>query len=260
MTPATAALWRRLERINAEYKLQRYTGPGNPLGSEILQNDELIATKIPFARTNPEMNAVHGLSTAAGLPRVLEHYGPDRPCWVHVLPDAEVALTEALCRAGFRPTAYSTVLYATPVPAPMAHDIDLAEIGAGELDEFLDAMNTGFGTPADMLATLRRNQSFWPTVGNWRLVLARVGGAPAGSAVLSQHGNVGYLAAASTLPAFRSRGVHTALIAARLAIARRHGCELVTGQAAAGSQSQCNQQRAGLGIAATKTIWTNHNP
>jgi GNAT superfamily N-acetyltransferase len=256
---ATPDLWRRLERVNAEYKVRRYSGPGNPMGAEILEDDELIATKVPFARTNSMMNAVHGLSTATSLPRVLAHYAStDQPCWIHVMPDAETALTDALCREGFAPESYSTMLYATPVPAPIEHDVDIVEIRSDGLAEFLDTMNVGFGTPEAMLERLRRNQSFWPSVDEWHLLLARVGGEPAGAAMLSRHGNIAYLAAGATLPPFRNRGVQSALIAERLAIARRHGCELVTGQAAAGSQSQCNQQRAGLGIAATKTIWTNH--
>ena len=74
-----------------------------------------------------------------------------------------------------------------------------------------------------MLANLRRNQSFWCDVPDWHLFLARVDGAPAGAAVLSIHGDIGYLAAGSVLPAFRGRGVHAALIAARLERARaRH--------------------------------------
>jgi GNAT superfamily N-acetyltransferase len=87
--------------------------------------------------------------------------------------------------------------------------------------------------------------------------MAHVDGAPAGAAVLSIHDDIGYLAAGSVLPVFRGRGVHAALIAARIERARARQCRIVCGNAAWGSQSQRNQQRAGLVIAYVKSIWTN---
>ena len=92
-----------------------------------------------------------------------------------------------------------------------AGEVDVREVGRGELDVFLDTMNVGFDQHAAMLANLRRNQSFWCDVPDWHLFLARVDGAPAGAAVLSIHGDIGYLAAGSVLPQFRgarcARGV-----------------------------------------------------
>ena len=139
----------------------------------------------------------------------------------------------------------------------MPGTVAVAWVERKDRDLFLDTMNLGFGMPAAQLETVRRNQSFWCDVPNWHLCMARIGGEPAGAAVLSVHGTVGYLAAGSTLPAFRHRGIHAALIAARLKRARELGLAKVTGQADFGSQSQRNQQRAGLAIAHTKSIWTN---
>jgi GNAT superfamily N-acetyltransferase len=61
----------------------------------------------------------------------------------------------------------------------------------------------------------------------------------------------------ATLPKFRRQGIHAALISERLKLAIELGCTAATGQADAGSTSQCNQQRAGLSIVHTKCIWTN---
>ena len=66
-----------------------------------------------------------------------------------------------------------------------------------------------------------------------------------------------YLAAASTLPTFRGRGVHRALIARRLEDAADAASELVTGQAAFHSTSHRNQERAGLMLAHVREDWTN---
>jgi ribosomal protein S18 acetylase RimI-like enzyme len=154
--------------------------------------------------------------------------------------------------------SYVATLFASPLPAAREIGADVVGVDRAGLDAFLDTMNVGFGTPASMLVALRTNQSFWADVVTWRLFLARIDGRPAAAAVLSVHGDVGYLAAAATLPEFRNRGLQTALIAVRIAAARSAGCRAITGQAAAGSVSQCNQQRAELGIVHTKTIWSNH--
>jgi GNAT superfamily N-acetyltransferase len=122
---------------------------------------------------------------------------------------------------------------------------------------FLDTMNVGFDSAAAALPALRRNQSFWCDVPQWNLFLARVDGAPAGAAVMSVLDDIAYLAAGSVLPPFRGRGVHAALLSARIAKAAARQCNVVTGAAAWGSQSQRNQQRAGLAIAHVKSVWTN---
>lgn len=50
-------------------------------------------------------------------------------------------------------------------------------------------------------------------------------------------------------PEFRRHGVHSALIARRLALAKHAGAELVVGGASYGSASFRNQQRAGFRLA-----------
>jgi hypothetical protein len=111
--------------------------------------------------------------------------------------------------------------------------------------------------PTEMLPALRRNQAFWLEVAHWRLYLARLGGEVAGAAVLAITDGVGYLAAGSTLPECRGRGVHAALIARRLADASVAGCEFLTGQATFASTSHRNQERAGLKLAHVRQDWTN---
>jgi GNAT superfamily N-acetyltransferase len=83
--------------------------------------------------------------------------------------------------------------------------------------------------------------------------LAFVDGAPAGGGVVSAHEGVGGLFGASTLPAFRRRGVQVALLNARLAWARDHECDLVASIAQPGSASHRNIERIGFRVAYTRT-------
>jgi len=83
--------------------------------------------------------------------------------------------------------------------------------------------------------------------------LAFVGKEVAGGAVVSAHDGVGGLFGASTLPAFRRRGVQTALLAARLAWACDHRCNIAVSIAQPGSASQRNIERFGFRVAYTRT-------
>jgi GNAT superfamily N-acetyltransferase len=265
MLASDANLSRRLERVAAEHLAARFGGPGNPLQSQFLRRGSLLATKVPFAPRNPRFNQVHGLEDPDDLGAVLEFYAAtSQCCWINVAPYCSAELTRALAHAGFLPQTWASMLCAAPVPAPPTAllapptaAVDVGRIVPGELDRFLDTLNVGFDVPTAQLDGARRNQSFWCDVPDWHLYLARVNGEPAGAAVLAVHDDIGYLAAGAVLPAFRHRGVHAALIAARVATARELGLRMLAGQADYGSQSQRNQQRAGLAIVHTKTIWSN---
>ena len=66
------------------------------------------------------------------------------------------------------------------------------------------------------------------------------------------HENVAELGGASTRPAFRKRGVQTALLRARLAAARKAGCDLAVSMTEPGSDSQRNLAQVGFRLAYTK--------
>ena len=83
--------------------------------------------------------------------------------------------------------------------------------------------------------------------------LAFVDGDVAGGAVVSAHHGICGLFGASTLPAFRRRGVQSALLATRLAWAREKGCDLAVSIAQPGSVSHRNIERSGFRVAYTRT-------
>jgi GNAT superfamily N-acetyltransferase len=74
----------------------------------------------------------------------------------------------------------------------------------------------------EYLASARRTTHVCASAAS-ALVAIRVEGRLAGGAALGVTGDAAFLFCASTLPEFRRRGVHTALIAARLAIGRSRG-------------------------------------
>jgi len=83
--------------------------------------------------------------------------------------------------------------------------------------------------------------------------LAFLNGIVAGGGGVFAGQGVGGLFGASTLPAFRRRGVQSALLAVRLAWARDKGCDLAVSFARPGSSSHRNIERNGFRVAYTRT-------
>jgi hypothetical protein len=82
--------------------------------------------------------------------------------------------------------------------------------------------------------------------------LARLDGKVAGGATLSMRNGVAGLFGASTLPAFRERGVQTALLQIRMHRAAIAGCDLAVSLAQPGSGSQRNITRQGFRVLYTR--------
>lgn len=76
--------------------------------------------------------------------------------------------------------------------------------------------------------------------------LARLDGVPVAAASIRLYDGLAQLCGATTLPAFRRRGIQTALLAARLRDARDAGCDLAVVTTAPGSKSQANARRQGF--------------
>lgn len=86
-----------------------------------------------------------------------------------------------------------------------------------------------------------------------RLFVAWQDGEPVGAGALEVHEGVAALMAASTLPAYRRRGIHAALLRARLAAAVEAGCDVAMVHTRPGAASQRNVLRAGFPLMYTVT-------
>jgi predicted GNAT family acetyltransferase len=90
--------------------------------------------------------------------------------------------------------------------------------------------------------------------------LARVHGKPAAGASMSAENGIAALFGASTVPAYRGRGIQTALIQARLAHGFEAGCDLALCVAAPGSASHRNLERQGFSPAYTRIKFEKRLP
>src|SRR5262245_44547744 len=113
MASTNIEISRRIEHAAARYTLDRFSGPGHPLGTQVLRAGTAVATKVPFSPHNDLMNGVHGLEDPAQLSDVLAFYAAtEQVCWVHLPPYVPTALTDALVRTGFRVDRYAAVMVA----------------------------------------------------------------------------------------------------------------------------------------------------
>ena len=174
-------------------------------------------------------------------------------------------LAAALLQAGLRPTDWWSILYreATPVEVSLPRGVEIQRPGAAEAASFGRVFSEGFdvGATAEERAAAERVIGRWVTdVPDFECYLAYCDGQPAAIAVLYREDELGYLAAAATVPEFRGRGCQAALIAQRIRDAAEQGCTVAVVHTGFATASQRNQERADFRLAATCQTWRQPKP
>lgn len=179
------------------------------------------------------------------------------------LGDPEIG--RLLTGRGYLLVGYENVLAKTlsPGPLPAADGIEVAMVAANEEDAWLDTVVDGFAAPdsqgvaadeefpRDVLAQVIGDLN---AAADYTRYLARIGGRVAGGASLRMAQGLAQMSGAATLPAFRRRGVQSALVARRLHDAANAGCELAVVTTAPGSKSQQNAQKQGFDLLYTRAV------
>jgi hypothetical protein len=217
-----------------------FAGPGSPL-------------------TEAKAMGLHGPVTEVVLDRLEAFYfGRREPCRVFVCPLADPSLVEGLGRRGYRLAGFESFLAmplasddTEPQPGP---GIEIRPAGPDEADLYASVVAPNFAGPDGLTDHLSDLLASMFGMGPASAFLAYVDGQPAGGGAVLIHCGVALLAGAATLPAYRNRGVHAALHHARLALARRSGCDLAAQGAEPGSTSLRNAERRGLRVAYTRAI------
>lgn len=171
---------------------------------------------------------------------------------------ADPALHRQLCLRGYEPSGYENVLghpLTRVIDLPAAITVTRADVG--EIAALATVLADAFTTPdvggvgGDVLPPHEVMQRWFTTtsrVDGYRAYAARVDGVLAGAAALRIDGEIAQFSGAGTLPAFRRRGVQTALLRARLRDAAEAGCRVGVVVTQPASQSQQNVQREGFAL------------
>lgn len=251
----------RVERADQDYLAVRVGAlsrlPGNPDGAQLRQFGRAHAFLVASV-PNPVFNHVAGLTAQDrdALPEMARWYRDHGlPLRVDVAPaQADPLLFDALAGQGLRQTGFYAGLYAQPATA-ITDPVAGLRVEAAEPAEFAQVYVAGFEFPRRALDTMARSMEVLAGQPGCHFFRARTGRATDGVGLLFVAAGTGYLATAATLPGHRGKGVQTALVRHRIAVAARAGADMVAGHAAVGSGSQRTMERCGLRVAHTKAIW-----
>jgi GNAT superfamily N-acetyltransferase len=201
------------------------------------------ATCLAMRSTDSRMfNRVLALQSTEPLDEIASFYG-ETSWWIG---DAHGLGPELEARGFVRD--YGWMKFTRGVgPREARSDLHVVRIGPDGADDFARVIVGSFGLP-ESAKPLPANVVGRP---GWSCFVAYEGDAPAGAGAVFVHEGTGWLGMAGTLPAFRSRGAQSALLAARIEAARLQGCSVViteTGELEQGrpSASYRNILRAGF--------------
>lgn len=177
---------------------------------------------------------------------------------------ADRAILHQLTERGYRLDGFEHVLArrltAADADADAAPGVSVERV-TGSTDEWLDVSLDGWshGDGTGAAEALPVREALRPifrdfTRADMPRYLARVDGAPAGSAAARYADGLAQLCGASTAPAARRRGVQRALLAARLADAVAASCELALVTTGPGTQSQANVMRLGFELVYARAV------
>jgi GNAT superfamily N-acetyltransferase len=263
----TARLAQRIEQNDIDYSLSRLEGmqqaDGNPLQVEIKRYGNVNAFLIEKWPDFWYGNKVLGLepSSQIYLDEIVDLFARHNLGFrFEIMPgNLNSSLASHLHKLGFCQMSFNAAIYGLPALAaksPPNEPIRVREVRPNEVDTFLNLYQDGFELPRlnekekeAVLSWLKRAKS------NLYLCIAHVEDQPAGVGILYMENGIGLLADATTLPAFRGKGCHTALIHHRIAQAEKQNCDLLTSFVEFGSTSHLNLERAGLRVAYTKSMW-----
>jgi GNAT superfamily N-acetyltransferase len=129
-------------------------------------------------------------------------------------------------------------------------DLHIRKAESADADAFGDVAARTYGLPpaaARWIAALVGRP-------HWHCIMALDGGSPVATGVVFIQGDAAWLGIGATLPSHRRRGAQSALLAGRIDVAARFGCNLLTTEtgvphAGEAGPSYANIQRAGFRVA-----------
>jgi GNAT superfamily N-acetyltransferase len=193
--------------------------------------------------------------------RLEEFYrGRNEAVRVETCPLADASLVRHFGERGYRVTEFSNVM-ALPLGDPglsavassgLPDGVTIEQISKQHMDLWTLTVSQGFAENFPVTQEILDVMKMFALGSNVECYLARVDGAVAGGATLALCEGVAGLFGASTLPAFRNRGVQTAMLKQRLARAAAENCDLAMCIAVPGSVSQRNVVRQGFSVLYTR--------
>lgn len=190
--------------------------------------------------------------------RQLENFyrGRNEPVRIETCPLADPSLFEHLGKHGYRATEFTNVMARRISDAEeftvFGKGISVEAVGEKQIDLWALTVAQGFAEEQPVGGEILEVMKMFALAPGIECYLARFDGKPAGGGTLSLRDGLAGLFGASTLPAFRKRGVQSALLRTRLERGAAAGCSLAVCLAQPGSTSQRNILRHGFQVLYTR--------
>jgi ribosomal protein S18 acetylase RimI-like enzyme len=265
-------LVRRTLAVDISYTVSRMQVleriPGNPIGIGYRWIDE---TAVALMSHLPPFCRVVGIRPGYEhhIAPVVDWYREHgiRPSFEMIPGHYDAKLGRELARLEFFQSGFHVSLIGEPglanpprpasLAAPAGGTIEIERVTSMETMElYLNAYVAGWDIPEKDHAQFKANVRPWLNQAGWSLYLARLDGQPAAAATLYVKDRVGYLADATTNPAFRRRGLQSALLRQRMRDAGAAGADIVFSGAAPFSASHRNMERVGMRVQFVRSLWT----
>ena len=177
------------------------------------------------------------------------YFGRGDAARAELCPVADPSVVEQFGKRGYRVTEFSNVmarrLEGSESFPPPPEGVTLERLQPDQTELWTQTIAQGFAEHFPVTPELLEVMQLFAQGPKTICFLARVEGQVAGGGCLALREGIAGLFGASTLPAFRRRGVQTALLQARLSVAAASSCDLAVSVALPGSASQRNIVRHG---------------
>jgi GNAT superfamily N-acetyltransferase len=256
---ADLELARRLEEAEAFARQRALRQPDADVMVEEVAGGRAVFAGAGSPLTETKAVGLHGPVTEADLDRMeAVFFSRGEACRVVVCPLADPSLVEGLVGRGYRLSSFENIL-ALPLGGddpemPRTSGIEVRPIDPGEAETYARVVAPNFGEPGGSIDDLVEMMITMMGVAQASSLIALIDGEPVGGGQVLIHKGLALLAGAATSHPYRNRGVHAALHHARLALARRAGCDLAAQGAQPGSTSQRNAERRGFRVAYTRAL------
>ncbi|PWU00282.1 MAG: hypothetical protein C5B51_25480 [Terriglobia bacterium] len=212
-----------------------FAGPDSPL-------TQVIGIGLNGPVSPPELDRIEAFFRSRGAPVTVE-----------LCPLADAGLLQALSERPYRITEFNNVLARPLTAAADSPNTAVRPAAAGEGDFWSRTVGEGFFEKPELTeAEMDVGRAIFAMPGALCYLAFSAEGEAAGGAAMTVHDGLALLFADSTLSRFRRRGLHRALIAARLDAARAAACDFAAASAFPGSASQRNYERLDFQVVYTK--------
>jgi GNAT superfamily N-acetyltransferase len=179
-------------------------------------------------------------------------------------------LTDASMLGHYRERGYHVTEFSNVMVKPVIEgqnslpsalpEIEIRAVERGEIELWVMTVAQGFAEHYPVTEEILRVMKLFALGEKTECYLAMIDRRVAGGGTLAVRGRIAGLFGASTLPAFRRRGVQTALLRRRMERAAEVGCELAMSLAQPGSVSQRNIARCGFETLYTRVKFEREVP